>query len=1284
MIRATEIAYDPNPVLTRVASITHAAYVPTDQKPAGGERQYVKQILPPLEFSYTLPTIDETIRDVEESSLENLPSGLGGEHQWVDLDRQGLSGLLMEEGDGWYFKRNLAPLHLEADSGGRPRARARFAPLDRIGARPNVTLGAGTAQFMDLGSDGQLEVVLLDGPTPGFYRLGHPEWDNFQAFACRLNRDVRDPNLRMVDLDGDGLADVLITEDEVLNWHPSLGEEGFGVARRVLKARDEEQGPALVFADGTQSIFLADMSGDGLSDLVRIRNGEVCYWANCGYGAFSAKVSMNSSPWFDAPDLFDPRRLRLADVAGSGYTDIVYLHSGSARIYLNQAGNGWGPAQGRELPSFPRADHLSSVQMVDLLGNGTACLVWSSDLPGSARAPMKYVDLMSGQKPHLLCTVRNNMGATIEIEYKPSTQFYLEDKLAGKPWATRLPYPVHCMSKVSVSDKWRNTRFASTYSYHIGYHDAPEREFRGFGRVEQVDCESYGQFTAGSANSPYITADQSLYQPPVKTITWFHTGAFLDQKRILSQYAGEYFPNGLVDANPALRTALGNFGENPLPEPDLAQLDLSTDEWREALRACKGTPLRQEIYELDVKDLASGRETPVRLFSTTYHNVHIDRLQPRAGQRHAVFLVSESESMSFHYELDLRAPQAVDPRIGHTLTLRVNEFGQPLQSVAIGYPRRTPFTDARNVLSPQAAQTIRDVEAELHAAYTETRMTDLDIDSAEHYRLRLPCEAATYELSGIAPRNEPYFTLDEFRGYWLSERYQTSGNVVTPIDYHARPDGTAQKRLISLVRTLYFDDSGDDDAPAQPLPFGQHGPRGLKYEDYKLALTDGLLGVVLGSRLDETIDGAQSIRDLLDDASVSGYAHGHLLESRFSPPIPQASLSGQYWVRSGVARFAADAHLHFFWPERYTDAFGNPTLLTLDAYDLMPQSTEDARGNQTLVLEFDYRVLAPRRLQDANANVTRMAFDVLGLPAVIALEAGGDTLAGIGFDALNPPLRDRADFFSLNPYSDAQPRAWLANATTRFVYYFGETLAADGTISAWEAHPGAACTIQRETHVVAVAGGVTRILVAVEHTDGGGRVLLKASQAEPDPADARAAPSLRWIVSGKTIFNNKGKPVKQYEPYFTASEHRLDLLDTIQEAGVTPVLYYDAPGRLIRTEQPDGTLVRVEFSPWLTRNLDANDTVLESGWYEALGSPDPGQAMPAAADQRAAWLAARHANTPAEVHVDSLGREVVGIAHNRDLDANGAPRDSYPVTHTKLDAEGKALWIRDARGNLVM
>jgi|GEM_PF-2624739 len=49
-------------------------------------------------------------------------------------------------------------------------------------------------------------------------------------------------------------GDVLVTEQDVLTWHPSVTEEGFGPAQRVRQPLDEERGPRFVFADGTQSI----------------------------------------------------------------------------------------------------------------------------------------------------------------------------------------------------------------------------------------------------------------------------------------------------------------------------------------------------------------------------------------------------------------------------------------------------------------------------------------------------------------------------------------------------------------------------------------------------------------------------------------------------------------------------------------------------------------------------------------------------------------------------------------------------------------------------------------------------------------------------------------------------------------------------------------------------------------------------------------------------------------------------------------------------------------------
>src|SRR5215204_5260249 len=87
------------------------------------------------------------------------------------------------------------------------------------------------------------------------------DWENFTPFTSLPNIFWKDPNLKFIDLTGDGHADVLITDhDVVYSWHPSLAEEGFGPATRVHQAFDEEQGPRLVFDDGSQSIYLADMS----------------------------------------------------------------------------------------------------------------------------------------------------------------------------------------------------------------------------------------------------------------------------------------------------------------------------------------------------------------------------------------------------------------------------------------------------------------------------------------------------------------------------------------------------------------------------------------------------------------------------------------------------------------------------------------------------------------------------------------------------------------------------------------------------------------------------------------------------------------------------------------------------------------------------------------------------------------------------------------------------------------------------------------------------------------
>lgn len=1290
LVRSTEFEYScetqPNDVTNPIYSFIESAKQIAYQRQDDGT--YARRPLPPLTFEYAECKISDTIRDVDPASLENLPYGLdGSNYQWVDLDGEGLSGILTEQGGGWFYKRNLSPA-TERKVNQDSSTDVCLAPLKLVASKPSLAaLNSGDQQLLDLAGDGQLDLAMLGGPVPGFYeRTADEGWETFKPFQSIPNRNWSDPNLKFIDLTGDGHADVMTTEDQGFWWHPSLAEDGFGAASYVQQAVDEEKGPRLVFADGTQSIFLADMSGDGLVDIARIRNGEVCYWPNHGYGRFGAKVTMDQAPWFDTPDLFDQRRIRLADIDGSGTTDIIYLNSTGVHVYFNQSGNGWSARQ--SLKVFPPIDSLVDIMTADLLGNGTACLVWSSPLIGDAQRPMRYVELMGGQKPHVMIRMANNLGAETHITYAPSTKFYVKDRLAGRPWITKIPFPVHCVEQVTVTDKWRKTKFSSTYSYHHGYFDGIEREFRGFGRVEQIDSEDHGVFAQGNKASPYITDDKRLYQPPIKTVTWFHTGASRDRDEILSQFENEYFPNWFEAVRPHGGNVPGGFRENKLPDPDLDLEDLSTEEWREALRACKGMVLRQEVYELDVDQLAEGEQKPTKLFSSAYHNCHIQRLQPRVENPHAVFLVTESEAITYHYELDLTTDTVTpDPRVAHTLNLRIDEFGKVQQALAVAYPRFGKHEDTS--LPSNTEDLIAAVQQERHVAYTETRYT-ADAQNEDNYRLRLPYEVSSYELTGINPLNGTYFILREFQRYRLSaDRYQPQGLAglldVGSIAYHELPNKTlAQKRLVEKVRTLFFDTD-----LRTFLPLGELNTLALRYEDYKLALTDDLLQRVFGNaKL------TQAVQADLDNPVVSGYLTGQSLRTCF----PNETTIGEYWIRSGTAGFTNDAPNHFYLPERYTDPFGNTTLLEFDPkYDLFVQSSTDALGNTVSIERFDYRVLAPVVMKDINDNLTEMRYDVLGLPALMAVKGKGmegDTLDNITSAILNPSLDELINYFQ-DPFSETEARWLLGNATARYVYYMGEEQQGFDTIFA--THPPAAGTILRERHVAQLLlNESSKLQVAFEYSDGTGTVLVKKAQAEPEENGT----VLRWLATGKTVLNNKGKPVKQYEPYFSSTEHRFDETEAEDDEGVTSILYYDAVGRLFRTESPDGSFSRVEFSPWHVKSFDPNDTVKGSSWYSDRNPPDTTQPLPtdpltrqiiATPDEKAAWLTALHADTPAETHLDSLGREVVAVAHNRVEDATGAFRhggrrykDEKYVTFTKLDAEGKPLWIRDANRNLVM
>ena len=656
LVRSTDFGYEKDPVATYLVATKQTGYV--RQKVTD---PYTRRWMPPLEMHYDRPKIHREIQTIDSKSLENLPFGMDGRHyQWVDLDSEGISGILTEQGTGWFYKRNLGE--------------AQFGAMELVATKPSVAvLQSPQQQVMDLAGDGTQDIVLLGALTGYYQREAGGEWRNFRSFESVPNLDWADANLRFIDLNGDGHADILIAQDELFVWYPSQARQGFGAAETVRKAQDEAQGPALVFADGTQSVYLADMSGDGLNDLVRIRNGEVCYWPSLGYGLFGARVTMAGAPWFDHPELFDQRRVRLADIDGSGTTDIIYLGRKRIGLWFNQAGNRW--SEPTYLANFPTTDNLASVQVVDLLGNGTACIVWSSPLPGQAHQPMRHIDLMGGQKPHLMTSVVNNLGAETQLQYAASTKFYLQDRDAGQPWITRLPFPVHVVERVETIDHLTGNRFVSLYRYRHGYFDGEEREFRGFGYVEQTDTEAYVELAKGNLFPAGTNEEESSHVPPVQTKTWFHTGAFIDREHLSTYFAEtEYYrePRHRVPENASAderRRIEAEFKAMLLPDtvlpkdltatitvkmPDgteetqtiLLPHELTAQEEREACRALKGTVLRQEVYALD------GTDEEEHPYTVTESNYTIRQVQPRQGEQYGVFFVHPRESLAYHYEAE--------------------------------------------------------------------------------------------------------------------------------------------------------------------------------------------------------------------------------------------------------------------------------------------------------------------------------------------------------------------------------------------------------------------------------------------------------------------------------------------------------------------------------------------------------------------------------------------------------------------------------------------------------
>ncbi|KAE8309263.1 virulence plasmid 65kDa B protein-domain-containing protein [Aspergillus transmontanensis] len=561
-----------------------------------------------------------TLPDLKNISVEEMKLDLAGlstgDGQWVDLDGAGTPGVLSTvPGGDWYYRPNESQ---DEPSLGMPR----LVPSIPYALTPEQW------RFTDITGNGQLDVVSvsLDGQVRGFYERTGREWSNFVPFASYPTVEPsKDPNFRQIDLNGNGLGDLLYMaagQSDEFSWYPALGRQGYG------KAEFTSGAPGIPSGED-RAVLFSDMTGDGLSDIVLIYNNSISYWPNMGHGRFHSKVTMQNPPFLGHMVHFSPLRIRLADITGTGTADLIYLPpDGGLKIFYNQSGNSWSDAF--YLSTFPSIDRFCAVDIFDIGGRGTQCLCWTSDYQTPGSTTVRFLDLMGGCKPGMLTECTNGIGAVVAVKYRASTRYRRDDEYEGRPWTTQLPFPIHCVQSLTTHDLVAQTSSNISYAYWNGHYDPAERQFRGFQMVDEWESENF-------ATIPEVRFNR----PPLHRRTWFYIGLEdIDTDALPGSYQAQ---------------------QSPLPE--------------EAYRALSGQRRRQEIYSDD----GNPRSSVPYLTTEQAYNAVMHQ-STRGGHRHAIFRVNSREELTVTYDRD---PE--DPKIQQSLILQTDNYGNVCRQAVVYY-----------------------------------------------------------------------------------------------------------------------------------------------------------------------------------------------------------------------------------------------------------------------------------------------------------------------------------------------------------------------------------------------------------------------------------------------------------------------------------------------------------------------------------------------------------------------------------------------------------------------
>ena len=1015
----------------------------------------------------------------------------------------------------------------------------------------------------------------------------------------RLTEVCDTHHFQWVDLWGEGLPGILYQSVDGWRYRAPIrdltqGENGVGYG-------PEQPLPSQPVAINQPAPLLTDMTGDGHLDWVITLPGVAGFFTATRTGEWSTFI-----PWRAFPVEFTHPDRQLAALGGY-LSDLTLIGPQSVRLYSNQRGTFAPPKDvpyAGDLPLF-NTSPLELVAFSDVLGSGHPHLVrvrhdgiecWPNLGHGQfgkvlRLATLPYTVERFNPAQVRLVDLDGSGAADLIVAHSDYLEIYLN--LAGNGFATtplRVNLPegerFDSLSKLDFADL-TGSGFASVtltqmhpQPRHYRLDLSAEKPWLLVTINDPVGCSTTWQYRSSAqewldekAENPdkpchlpfalqvvkrVITEDRvsgnQLTQTKTYRDAWYdgHEREFNGFSHIIQadsesagplarqhHYSAPLVKHSFFHTGYALNMTMTAswydpdapvLGENLLMQRNTRGdtpcdvTSLDTASLHSVNRALKGMLLREEIFAID-------HAVP---YSISEQRYALRLWQPAGQQDYAAIQPLPLESRDWSYD-----QVADDPQAQHQLLLQWDEWGQPLKQAVVSYPRRPSPTN------PYAADTP-------HALWWQESFDD----QQSFWQLQVSQQSWLSRLDN---------------GWWrmgLAEQ-STAHTLSIPSQDHAVSQGISYEALIAADGWL-----SDSRYPHALLSWNRMT---WMNDEQDRPLAAGLL------RYSHTAE--------LDDEALhawKGWLEGAELDKALNAAHYQAGQPGEpRWLLQSPSSFYGDFSQFYRLQSQQANRWQPPGEIRWDNHHLLVTTVTDPVGLITHA-EYDYRLLKPRLLVDAQGTQHEAAYDALGRLRGITFY-GIEADQPVGFGPLAQHTFIASDFATaLN-----DPATALGKLES-LCFYAPENMQDNG-------RPVYSAVISADRYP---DDQDRQIRITLVYSDGFGRELQSKTKVEPGLAlytdetgkivvdnhePVQSPTEDRWRVTARVEYNNKGEPVRQYQPYFITGWHYISD-ENLRETGWYSALWYDAAGRVVDVLDGMWNWTHHGWHPWYQVVEDANDT----------------------------------------------------------------------------------------------